>query len=85
MSKVGEMQKSIVNFVRNNESEEVKRKEIVDTFKHNYYCNGEKHVSDCIHRCVKRGLLKRVRHGWYSLGKMNKSSEPVDPSQTELF
>lgn len=50
-----------------------------------HYCNGDKHVGDCLSRMVKSGLLIRVKPGVFITGngKKNKPAT-IDAWQTKL-
>jgi hypothetical protein len=50
-----------------------------------HYCNGDKHVGDCLSRMVKSGLLIRVKPGVFITGngKKNKPASIV-AGQTKL-
>lgn len=50
-----------------------------------HYCNGEKHVGDCLSRMVKSGLLIRVKPGVFITGKGKKNKPAtIDAGQTKL-
>ena len=50
-----------------------------------HYCNGDKHVGDCLSRMVKSGLLIRVKPGVFITGKGKKSKPPtIDAGQTKI-
>ena len=73
-----EKQQRIINLLKENGA--MKKADIVDVFEHEYYFNASKHVGECLSRLRKKGVVKKIKHGHYTLGNEN----PI-PNQTTLF
>jgi hypothetical protein len=87
MSKITDKQHQIIKYLRQMENETAKRSEIINQFRHWYYCNEEKHISDVLHRMVKSGLLVKPKSGFYKVGEKRKSTKenPVIENQINIF
>lgn len=78
-----EKQSIILQFVhKNGQITKQDAMELINT----HYCNGEKHVGDCLSRMVNARLLKRIKPGVFVLGSGKKIvTEAVDENQLNLF
>lgn len=84
---ITERQVQIIKYLREQPNETAKRADLVEKFKHWYYCNGEKHISDILHRMVKSGKLSKPKHGYYKLDFTGTKIklEDIDPNQLNLL
>ena len=89
MSKITDRQRAIIGFMRTRPENTVKLIEVVNEFKHWYYANGRKHVSDIMFRMYKSGKVTRPKHGHYKLRDVFPAgvneSEIVDENQLNIF
>lgn len=79
-----EKQIKVIEFCRQNNNTITKKDAmgLINT----HYCNGEKHVGDCLSRMVKAGLLIRVKPGHFTLGSGTKNKpSTIVKNQINLF
>lgn len=79
-------QKQILNVFNQDKDLVLKKSDIIEKGSLHYYANTSKHVGDVLFRMVKKGLLERVKKGFYKLGKPKGEVKFIeDPDQTKLF
>ncbi len=62
------------------------KKQAIEKFARQYYCNGADHVGNRLGRMVKSNLLIRIKPGVYKVGSGKKNNPSnVDKNQLDLF
>lgn len=89
MTQITDRQRQIMKFIREHNGEAVKLSEIIEKFKHWYYCNARKHISDIMYRMIKSGKLVKPDRGYYKINEepiwTDGKDNPVDPNQVNMF